>query len=115
MLIRPALQRGDVVITDRYVDSSVAYQGAGRGLGAQEIHDLNVWAVDGLLPDLTVVVDIPAEEGRRRRGEVHDRLESEADTFHEAIRQHFLSMAAGNPQRYTVVDGTAAPRPFTPR
>jgi dTMP kinase len=109
MLIRPALQRGDVVITDRYVDSSVAYQGAGRGLGAQEIHDLNVWAVDGLLPDLTVVVDIPAEEGRRRRGEVHDRLESEADTFHEAIRQHFLSMAAGNPQRYTVVDGTAAP------
>ena len=109
MLIRPALQRGDVVITDRYVDSSVAYQGAGRGLGAQEIHDLNVWAVDGLLPDLTVVVDIPAEEGRRRRGEVHDRLESEADTFHEAIRQHFLSMAAGNPQRYTVVDGTSAP------
>ena len=68
MLIRPALQRGDVVITDRYVDSSVAYRGAGRGLGAQEIHDLNVWAVDGLLPDLTVVVDIPAEEPPPRRG-----------------------------------------------
>jgi dTMP kinase len=109
MLIRPALQRGDVVITDRYVDSSVAYQGAGRGLGAGEIHDLNVWAVDGLLPDLTVVVDISADEGRRRRGEVHDRLESEGDAFHEAIRQHFLAMAAGNPQRYTVVDGTAPP------
>ncbi|HEY7718397.1 MAG TPA: dTMP kinase [Pedococcus sp.] len=109
MLIRPALQRGDVVITDRYVDSSVAYQGAGRGLGAGEIHDLNVWAVDGLLPDLTVVVDISADEGRRRRGEVHDRLESEGDAFHEAIRQHFLAMAAGNPQRYTVVDGAAPP------
>ena len=108
-LIRPALQRGDVVISDRYTDSSVAYQGAGRALGAQEVHDLNMWAVEDLVPDLTVVVDISAAEGRRRRGEVHDRLESEEDTFHEAIRQHFLAMARGNPQRYLVVDGTQPP------
>lgn len=108
-LIAPALAAGDVVITDRYTDSSVAYQGAGRELGAEEIHDLTMWAVDGLVPDLTVVVDVPAEEGRRRRGEVHDRLESEQDDFHEAIRAHFLAMASGDPQRYLVVDGTLEP------
>jgi len=108
-LVRPALQRGEVVISDRYTDSSVAYQGAGRELGAQEVHDLNMWAVEDLVPDLTVVVDISAEEGRRRRGAVHDRLESEEDAFHEAIRQHFLAMARGNPERYLVVDGTLPP------
>lgn len=108
-LIRPALDRGEVVLTDRYTDSSVAYQGAGRELGAQEIHDLNMWAVDDLVPDLTVVVDVSAAEGRRRRGEVHDRLEAEEDTFHEAIRAHYLAMAQGNPQRYLVVDGTLTP------
>jgi dTMP kinase len=108
-LIKPALDRGEVVLTDRYTDSSVAYQGAGRDLGAQEIHDLNMWAVDDLVPDLTVVVDVSAAEGRRRRGTVHDRLEAEEDTFHEAIRAHYLAMAQGNPQRYVVVDGTLAP------
>jgi dTMP kinase len=109
LLLRPALAAGDVVLTDRYTDSSVAYQGAGRDLGAQEIHDLNTWAVDGLVPDLTIVVDISAEEGRRRRGDVHDRLEAEGDTFHEAVRAHYLAMAQGNPQRYAVVDGTLTP------
>ena len=108
-LVRPALARGEVVITDRYTDSSVAYQGAGRDLGAAEVHDLQMWAVDALVPALTVVVDISAEEGRRRRGATHDRLESEADAFHEAIRQHFLSMAAGHPERYLVLDGTEPP------
>jgi dTMP kinase len=108
-LIKPALDRGEVVLTDRYTDSSVAYQGAGRDLGAQEIHDLNMWAVDDLVPDLTVVVDVSAQEGRRRRGDVHDRLEAEADAFHDAIRAHYLAMAQGNPQRYIVVDGTLAP------
>jgi len=108
-LIRPALQRGDVVVTDRYTDSSVAYQGAGRDLGAREIHDLNMWAVDGLVPDLTVIVDVSAQEGRRRRGAVHDRLESEEDAFHESIRAHYLAMAQGNPERYLVVDGTRPP------
>ena len=109
LLIRPAIRAGHVVLTDRYTDSSVAYQGAGRDLGAQEIHDLNMWAVDDLVPDLTVVIDVSAAEGRARRGDVHDRLEAEEDTFHEAIRAHYLAMAQGNPQRYLVVDGTLPP------
>ena len=109
LLIRPALDAGQVVLTDRYTDSSVAYQGAGRDLGATEVHDLQMWAVGGLVPDLTVVVDVTAAEGRRRRGDVHDRLESEADAYHDAVRQHFLAMAAGHPERYLVVDGTQPP------
>ncbi len=108
-LIRPALTAGRSVITDRYTDSSVAYQGAGRDLGADEVHDLQMWAVGDLVPDLTVVVDVTAAEGRRRRGDVHDRLESEEDAFHEAIRAHFLAMAEGHPHRYLVVDGTLPP------
>ncbi len=108
-LIRPALVRGEVVITDRYTDSSVAYQGAGRDLGAQEVHDLQMWAVGHLVPDLTVIVDISAHEGRLRRGDTHDRLESEADTYHESVRAHFLAMARAHPERYLVVDGMSAP------
>ncbi|HSF99016.1 MAG TPA: dTMP kinase [Ornithinibacter sp.] len=108
-LVRPALERGEVVLTDRYTDSSVAYQGAGRDLGAAEVHDLQMWAVHDLVPELTVIVDITAAEGRRRRGDTHDRLESEADAFHEAIRQHFLTMAAEHPQRYLVLDGAEPP------
>lgn len=108
-VISPALERGDVVITDRYTDSSVAYQGAGRELGHAEVHDLQMWAVGDLTPDLTIVVDVTVEEGRRRRGEVHDRMESEGDSFHEAVRSHFLAMAEGSPERYLVVDGTQTP------
>ena len=108
-VIRPALDAGAVVITDRYTDSSVAYQGAGRDLGSDEVHTLQMWAVGGLVPDLTVIVDITAEEGRRRRGEVHDRLESEEDAFHEAVRQHFHALADAAPSRYLLVDGTAEP------
>ncbi|MGL4178261.1 MAG: dTMP kinase [Dermatophilaceae bacterium] len=108
-VVRPALARGEVVVTDRYTDSAVAYQGAGRDLGASEVHDLQMWAVGALVPDLTVVVDVSAEEGRRRRGETHDRLEAEADGFHAAIRQHFLAVAQGHPDRYLVLDGTEPP------
>ena len=108
-LIRPALEAGRVVITDRYTDSSVAYQGAGRSLGAGEVQDLQMWAVADVVPDLTVIVDITAAEGRRRRGEVHDRMESETDAFHESVRSHFHALAAAAPQRYLVVDGTADP------
>jgi len=104
-LILPALGRGEVVITDRYMDSSIAYQGAGRDLGVDEVRELNVWATGGLLPTLTVLVDLPAEVGRERRGGVHDRLESEADDFHRAVRQHFLTLAGADPGRYLVVDG----------
>ncbi len=108
-VIRPALRAGDVVITDRYTDSAVAYQGAGRDLGADEVQDLQMWAVDHLVPDLTVIVDISADEGRRRRGSTHDRLEAEDDDYHESVRAHFLDLAASEPDRYLVLDGTADP------
>ncbi len=103
-LIAPALARGAVVITDRYTDSSIAYQGAGRDLGDDEIRALQHWAVGGVLPDLTIVLDVAPEVGRTRRGDVHDRLESEADVFHAAVRQGFLDLAALDPGRYLVVD-----------
>lgn len=109
-VIRPALARGAVVLTDRYVDSAVAYQGAGRALGVREVRDLQDWAVTGLLPDLTVVIDIPAAEGRRRRGDLHDRLEAEGDGYHEAVRRIFLDLAAAQAHRYLVVDGCAESR-----
>ena len=108
-LIRPALGRGEVVITDRYMDSSIAYQGAGRDLGVDEVRELNVWATGGLVPTLTVLVDLPAEVGRARRGGVHDRLESEADDFHDAVRELFLVLAGADPDRYLVVDGELPP------
>ena len=103
-LIAPALARGAVVITDRYTDSSIAYQGAGRDLGADEIRVLQHWAVGEVLPDLTIVLDVSPELGRARRGDVQDRLESEADVFHAAVRQGFLALAAQDPGRYLVVD-----------
>jgi len=108
-LIRPALGRGEVVITDRYLDSSIAYQGAGRDLGVDEVRELSLWATGGLLPALTVLVDLPADIGRTRRGGVHDRLESESAAFHEAVRDLFLALAAADPGRYLVVDGELPP------
>ena len=105
-LIEPALGRGSVVITDRYVDSSITYQGAGRELGRDEITALQHWAVGGLLPDLTIVLDVTPEVGRERRGDVHDRLESEADAFHGAVRRGYLALAAADPERYLVLDAS---------
>ena len=104
-LILPALRRGEVVITDRYMDSSIAYQGAGRDLGVDEVRELNLWATGGLVPALTVLVDVPAGIGRKRRGGVHDRLESESAQFHSAVRDLFLALADADPDRYLVVDG----------
>lgn len=103
-VVRPALERGEVVLTDRYLDSSVAYQGAARALGHDEVRQLSLWAVEGLLPDLTVLLDVTAREGRARRGEVHDRLEREADDFHDRVRRGFLDLADREPGRYVVLD-----------
>lgn len=108
-VVRPALQRGEDVVTDRYTDSSIAYQGAGRDLGPDDVHRLLEWAVDGLYPDLTVVLDLPVDEGRRRRGSVHDRVESEPDAFHERVRRLFLDRADADPGHYVVLDATLAP------
>ncbi len=102
-VIRPALERGEVVLTDRYLDSSIAYQGVARGLDPDDIRDLSLWATQGLVPHLTVLLDVDPDEGRRRRGDQHDRLESEADTFHTAVRGGFLELARGEPGRYLVL------------
>lgn len=103
-VVRPALGRGAVVVTDRYLDSSVAYQGAARELGHDEVRGLSLWAVEDLVPDLTVLLDVDPGQGRDRRGTVHDRLEREDDTFHDRVRQGFLALAAREPDRYLVLD-----------
>ena len=111
-VILPALRRGDVVVCDRYLDSSVAYQGAGRGLGAEAVRSVNLWATDGLLPDLTVLLDVDPAEGRTRRtagAAVEDRLEAEPDHFHASIRAAFLALAEAEPSRYLVLPATQDP------
>ncbi|KQR04390.1 thymidylate kinase [Arthrobacter sp. Leaf145] len=105
-VIRPALAQGTVIITDRYVDSSVAYQGVGRGLGAEGVLSLNEWATEGLHPHLTVLLDVDPAHGRRRRtagDTAEDRLESEPDEFHSAIRHAFLDLAEAAPSSYLVL------------
>ncbi len=109
-LIRPALERGATVICDRYIDSSVAYQGLGRELGAQRIRELSAWATANLFPDLTIVLDIDPVIGLARAGKVNeapDRMESEALTFHEMVRAAFLDAAGQDSNRYLVIDATA--------
>jgi dTMP kinase len=106
-VIRPALAEGKVVITDRYLDSSVAYQGAGRILGATEVRDLSMWAIQGLLPALTVLLDLDAASAVARRaktGDAPDRLEREKLEFFEAVRACYLELAAAEPERFLVVD-----------
>lgn len=106
-LIRPALDRGAVVITDRYLDSSVAYQGSGRDLDFDDVRNLSLFAVGGLLPDLTVLLDLDAQSAMSRRnktGQAPDRLESEKAEFFENVRQAFLKLANAEPNRFLVVD-----------
>ena len=105
-VIRPALERGDVVICDRYLDSSVAYQGFGRELGPKRVRDLSLWATHELLPDLTVVLDVDPEVGLARFAE-RDRLESEPLEYHRTVRAAFLTLAEADPDRYLVLDARA--------
>ena len=105
-VIRPALERGSVVVTDRYVDSSLAYQGAGRSLLAGEVAGLNDWATGGLVPDLTVLLDMAPAAGLGRRARSADRLEAEPLDFHERVRAGFLSLARAEPERYLVLDAS---------
>jgi dTMP kinase len=102
-VVRPALERGDVVICDRYLDSSVAYQGVGRDLGVDRVRDLSLWATGELLPDLTVLLDVDPIVGLARFAG-RDRLEAESIDYHRAVRQGFLDLAAAEPERYLVVD-----------
>lgn len=108
-VVRPALERGDIVIQDRYLDSSVAYQGAGRVLGATEVRVLSLWATEGLLPDLTILLDLDETTGRARLDESrtrYDRLEAEAAEFHARVRAAYLDLAAAEPARFLVLDAT---------
>jgi dTMP kinase len=108
-VIGPALHRGAVVVTDRYVDSSIAYQGRGRNQPVAEVAGLNRWATGGLTPDLTILLDMPAGAGLNRRTASADRLEAEPTDFHERVREGFLTQARAEPDRYLVLD--AAERP----
>ncbi|MFI6009826.1 dTMP kinase [Streptomyces sp. NPDC051243] len=112
-VVRPALERGAVVISDRYVDSSVAYQGAGRDLSPTEIARINRWATNGLAPHLTVLLDVAPEVARERFTEAPDRLESEPAEFHARVRSGFLTLAAADPGRYLVVDAGQEPEAVT--
>jgi dTMP kinase len=106
-VVRPALERGEVVIQDRYIDSSVAYQGAGRVLDPDEVRGLSEWATEGLRPDLTILLDLDADAARGRLDEArtrYDRLEAEASEFHDRVRSAYLRLAEAEPERFLVVD-----------
>lgn len=106
-VIKPALEDGAIVICDRYLDSSVAYQGYGRELGADRVRDLSVWATEGLLPDLTILLDVDPTVGLSRV-ESPDRLESEPIDYHQRVRSAFLDIAAREPSRFLVVDASGS-------
>jgi dTMP kinase len=106
-VVRPALARGDVVIQDRYLDSSVAYQGAGRVLGRDEVRELSLWAAERLLPDLTVLLDLDPVAARARLDaddKPFDRLEAEEGSFHARVREEFVALADAEPGRFLVLD-----------
>ncbi len=111
-VVRPALRRGEIVLQDRYLDSSVAYQGAGRVLDATEIRDLSLWAAEGALPDLTILLDLDPAEARTRLDSADkpfDRLEAEQAEFHGRVRDAFRDLAAAEPDRFLVLDAATAP------
>jgi len=108
--IAPALQKSQLVLCDRFLDASRAYQGVARGLGRQAVDDVNLWATDGVLPDRVYVFKLPPEEGLRRvskrQGGELDRLESESIDFHEKILKAYLGQARRQPERYKVIDAS---------
>jgi dTMP kinase len=106
-VIRPGLEQGKVVICDRFSDSTIAYQGYGRGLNLETIEDINALATEGIKPDLTVLLDIPARKGlSRKRSRSNDRFEAENITFHHKIRDGYLKLAAEESERWLVIDAT---------
>jgi dTMP kinase len=110
-VVRPALEAGTIVVQDRYLDSSVAYQGVGRELDAAEIRELSLWATENLLPDLTVLLDIDETDARERLDAANkrfDRLEAQGPEFHARVRTAFLALAEVDRDRFLVVDGAAS-------
>ncbi len=109
-VIRPALQRGEIILCDRYGDASSAYQGYGRDLGVERVEELNHFATGGLQPILTFLVDLDPAEGRRRiRGREHDRMEQEGLEFHSRVREGYLELARRHPERFVTLDGALSP------
>ena len=109
-VVRPALDRGEVVVQDRYLDSSVAYQGAGRVLDPDQVRSLSLWAADGALPDLTVLLDLDPDAARTRLDaddKPYDRLEAQAPDFHGRVRESYRALARAEPGRFLVVDAAA--------
>lgn len=104
-VVRPALAAGTIVLGDRYIDSSLAYQGAARDLGVEEIRSLSLWATQGLQPHLTFLLDLPPEVGARRDTGEPDRIERESTDFHERVRHEYLRLAEEHPDRIVVIDG----------
>ena len=105
-IIKPALENGVIVLCDRHTDSTVAYQGYGRGLDLEQIHNLNSIATNGLKPDLTIVLDVDVETSQKRVGAEKDRMESAGIEFFERVRKGFLEIAKQEPERVKVVDST---------
>jgi dTMP kinase len=109
-VIRPALQKGKIVLCDRFVDSSVAYQGVGRGLGEQDVLTLNAWATQGLFPDMVLLLHISPEDGLARAGEEPpDRFEAEDIAFHARVAEAYLKIAEEHPERFRVIDAAGSP------
>jgi dTMP kinase len=109
-IIAPALTRGAIVLTDRFLDSSTVYQGIGRNLAMDPVHQINRFAVGNVMPDLTLIIDVPTKVGlariRQRASDVPDRMERENISFYEKVRRGYLVLAKGMPQRFTIIDGT---------
>jgi dTMP kinase len=104
-VIRPALEGGEDVVTDRYVASSLAYQGHGRRLGVEDVARINEWATGGLKPDLTILLDVPEDVAAQRMDTDLDRLEAVGDGFHERVADGYRALAAADPDAWAVVDG----------
>ncbi len=117
-VVRPAIERGDIVLQDRYLDSSVAYQGAGRVLDATEVRDLSLWAAEGALPDLTLLLDLDPATARTRLDaddKPFDRLEAEREEFHGRVRDAYLALAEVEPARFLVLDAAERPEAIAER
>ncbi|WP_404438045.1 dTMP kinase [Microbacterium aerolatum] len=111
-VVLPALERGEIVLQDRYLDSSVAYQGAGRVLDGAQVRDLSLWATNGALPDITVLLDLDPVTARQRLDSADkpfDRLEAEKQDFHVRVREAYLALADAEPGRFLVLDAAASP------
>lgn len=108
-VILPALKDGKIVLCDRFLDSSLAYQGYARGLGIKEVYRMNLYATDGIMPDITLYIDIPSEEGLNRITKAHrkvDRLDLEEASFHRKVQEGYLELARMFPERINIIDGS---------